>query len=52
MPEAVRSTLVALSLAFAAAGGYYRIQSQRSDERLDRTKEGWSILITVQLLAR
>ncbi len=49
MPEAVRATLIALSLTFVAVGGYYRIQSQRSGERLDRTKEGWPILIGIRL---
>src|SRR5436305_5658560 len=50
MPEAVRFTLIALSLAFIAVGGYHRVQSQRSGERLDRTKEGWPILIGIRLL--
>jgi len=50
MPAAVRLTLIALSLAFIAVGGYYRVQSQRSGERLDRTKEGWPILIGIRLL--
>ncbi len=50
MPEAVRFTLIALSLTFFAVGGYYRVQSQRSGERLDRTKEGWPILIGIRLL--
>src|SRR4051812_29329129 len=50
MPAAVRLTLIALSLTFVAVGGYHRIQSQRSGERLDRTKEGWPILIGIRLL--
>jgi protein-S-isoprenylcysteine O-methyltransferase Ste14 len=50
MPEAVRLTLIVLSLTFVAVGGYYRIQSQRSGEPLDRTKEGWPILISIRLL--
>src|SRR4051812_47641296 len=49
MPEAIRSTLIALSLTFVLVGGYYRVQSQRSGERLDRTKEGWPILIGLRL---
>ena len=49
MPDTVRFTLIALSLAFVLAGGYYRMQSQRSGERLDRTKEGWPILIGLRL---
>lgn len=40
-----------ISVAFMVVGGYYRIQSQRSGERLDRTKEGWPILIGVRLMA-
>ncbi len=43
-------TLIALSLTFISVGGYYRVQSQRSGERLDRTKEGWPILIGIRLL--
>jgi Phospholipid methyltransferase len=50
MPAAVRLTLIVLSLAFMAVGGYHRVQSQRSGERLDRTKEGWPILIGIRLL--
>jgi protein-S-isoprenylcysteine O-methyltransferase Ste14 len=50
MPESVRVALIALSLTFIAVGGYYRIRSQQSGERLDRTKEGWPILIGIRLL--
>ena len=50
MSEAVRFTLIAISLPFIAVGGYHRIQSQRSGERLNRTKEGWPIFIGVRLL--
>jgi protein-S-isoprenylcysteine O-methyltransferase Ste14 len=49
MPHEVRLTLTVLGLIFLVAGGYYRIQSQRSGERLDRTKEGWPILIGIRL---
>jgi protein-S-isoprenylcysteine O-methyltransferase Ste14 len=49
MTESVRLTLIAFSVIFVAVGGYYRIQSQRSGERLDRTKEGWPILIGLRL---
>jgi protein-S-isoprenylcysteine O-methyltransferase Ste14 len=49
MPEAIRATLITFAIAFLAVGGYYRIQSQRSGERLDRTKEGWPILIGIRL---
>jgi protein-S-isoprenylcysteine O-methyltransferase Ste14 len=51
MPEAVRFSLIVISLIFVAGGGYYRIQSQRSGERLDRTKEGWPILIGIRLVS-
>jgi protein-S-isoprenylcysteine O-methyltransferase Ste14 len=50
MPEAVRVALIALSLTFVVVGGYYRIRSQQSGERLDRTKEGWPILIGIRLV--
>jgi protein-S-isoprenylcysteine O-methyltransferase Ste14 len=50
MPEAVRFALIACSLTFIAVGAYYRIRSQQSGERLDRTKEGWPILIGIRLL--
>jgi protein-S-isoprenylcysteine O-methyltransferase Ste14 len=49
MPEPVRASVIALLLTFVAVGGYYRIQSQRSGERLDRTQEGWPLLIGVRL---
>src|SRR3954452_21457921 len=49
MPETVRTTVIALLLTFVIVGGYYRIQSQRSGERLDRTKEGWPLLLGVRL---
>jgi protein-S-isoprenylcysteine O-methyltransferase Ste14 len=50
MPEGVRVAVIAFSLIFVAVGGYHRIKSQRSGERLDRTKEGWPILIGIRLL--
>jgi protein-S-isoprenylcysteine O-methyltransferase Ste14 len=50
MPEAIRFTLSALSLTFVAVGVYHRVQSLRSGERLDRTREGWAILIAIRLL--
>jgi protein-S-isoprenylcysteine O-methyltransferase Ste14 len=51
MSAAVRLALIVLSLTFLAVGGYHRIQSQRSGERLDRTKEGWPMLIGIRLMA-
>jgi protein-S-isoprenylcysteine O-methyltransferase Ste14 len=50
MPVTVRFALIAISFPFIAVGGYYRFRSQRSGERLDRTKEGWPILIGIRLL--
>ncbi|HXJ41011.1 MAG TPA: isoprenylcysteine carboxylmethyltransferase family protein [Bryobacteraceae bacterium] len=50
MPESVRFTLITLGVVFLAVGLYHRVQSQRSGERLDRTKEGWPIMIGVRLL--
>ena len=50
MPEAVRIALITLGLAFVAVGAYHRIRSQQSRERLDRTKEGWPILIGIRLV--
>lgn len=50
MPDTVRWTLITIGLTFLVVGGYHRIQSQRSGERLDRTKEGWPILIGIRLL--
>ncbi|MFL6351691.1 MAG: methyltransferase family protein [Bryobacteraceae bacterium] len=50
MPEAVRVALIFCSLTFVAVGSYYRIRSQQSGERLDRSKEGWPILIGIRLL--
>jgi protein-S-isoprenylcysteine O-methyltransferase Ste14 len=46
---AVHLSLIAIGLIFFAVGGYHRIQSQRSGESLDRTKEGWPILIGIRL---
>jgi len=50
MPETVRISLLVIGFVFLSVGGYYRIQSQRSGERLDRTKEGWPILIGIRFL--
>jgi protein-S-isoprenylcysteine O-methyltransferase Ste14 len=49
MSEAVRLTVIALSLIFVLIGGYYRLQSQRSGESLDRTREGWPLLIGIRV---
>ncbi len=50
MPLAIRACLIALSLTFFVMGGYYRVQSQRGRERLDRRKEGWPLLIGIRLM--
>ncbi|HEY1216634.1 MAG TPA: methyltransferase, partial [Bryobacteraceae bacterium] len=50
MLEAVRVTVIVCLLTFVALGSYYRVQSQRSREPLDRTREGWPILIGVRAL--
>ena len=49
MPDAVRSALIVLSLIFLPVGMYHRIRAAQSKERLDRTKEGWPIMIGVRL---
>ena len=48
MPESIRFTLIALSGIFLVVGGYYRIRSKRPGERLDRSKEGWPLLIGIR----
>ncbi len=49
MPVAVRFALIVVSLPFLAIGLYYRIRAAKSGDRLDRTKEGWPILIGLRL---
>lgn len=49
MPPGIRSILIALSLTFLAVGIYHRIRAARSGDKLDRTKEGWPILIGMRL---
>jgi protein-S-isoprenylcysteine O-methyltransferase Ste14 len=49
MPADVRSVLISLSLIFFAVGIYHRIRSAKSGDRLDRTKEGWPILIGLRV---
>jgi protein-S-isoprenylcysteine O-methyltransferase Ste14 len=45
----MHSALLALSVIFFVVALYHRIQSQRSGESLDRTREGWPILIGIRL---
>ena len=48
MSEEVRVAVIALSLVFLVVGGGYRVRSQRSGESLDRTREGWPLLIGIR----
>lgn len=45
----VRTALIIITIAFFIVGGYYRIRSMRSGEKLDRTKEGLPIMIGLRL---
>ena len=49
MSEDVRRVVIALGVAFVAVGGYYRIQSQRGGEPLNRRLEGVPLLIGIRL---
>ena len=49
MPPTVRSVLMALGIIFLAVGIYHRIRAARTGEKLDRSKEGWPILIGMRL---
>ena len=49
MGAAVRTALIALGLILLAVGIYHRIRAAQSGDRLDRTKEGWAILIGTRL---
>jgi protein-S-isoprenylcysteine O-methyltransferase Ste14 len=49
MPDAVRLAIIVIASTFLPVGGYYRIRSLRGGERLDRTREGWPILIGIRL---
>ncbi len=48
--SSIRAAIVGLSFVLFVVGLYHRIQSQRTGEKLDRTKEGWPILIALRLL--
>lgn len=50
MPESIRASLIALSLIFFVTDVYHRIQSQRSGEALDRTREGVPLMLGIRLL--
>lgn len=49
MSGLLRSSVIVLLLTLVVVGAYYRIRSQRSREQLDRTKEGWPLLISIRL---
>ena len=49
MSQEVRLAVVAISLVFLLVGGGYRVRSQLSGESLDRTKEGWPLLIGIRV---
>ena len=49
MPSEVRSALIGLGILFLAVGIYHRVRSVMSGERLDRTKEGWPLMIGIRL---
>lgn len=49
MSPAVRLALIALSLSIVAVGLYHRLRAAKSADKLDRTKEGWPILIGLRL---
>lgn len=46
----MRFSLIAISAVLVVCGAYYRIQSQGGGEWLDRTEEGWPILIGLRLM--
>src|SRR5579862_2705609 len=49
MPAVSRSVLITLSLTIVVVAAYHRISAARSGEKLDRTREGWPILIGLRL---
>jgi protein-S-isoprenylcysteine O-methyltransferase Ste14 len=49
MPPAVRHTLILIGLTFFPVAIYHRLRAARSGEKIDRTKEGWPILIGLRL---
>jgi protein-S-isoprenylcysteine O-methyltransferase Ste14 len=49
MPSDVRSALIGLGILFLAVAIYHRIRSVMSGDRLDRTKEGWPLMIGIRL---
>ena len=49
MSEEVRLTSSHSASSSLLVGGCYRVQSQRSGESLDRTREGWPLLIGIRV---
>jgi protein-S-isoprenylcysteine O-methyltransferase Ste14 len=49
MPDAVHIAVIVIASTFLAVAAYHRTRSLRGGERLDRTKEGWPILIGIRL---
>ncbi len=47
----LRHAVMALLLIMMAVGAYHRIRSQMSGESLDRTREGWPLLLGIRLVA-
>jgi protein-S-isoprenylcysteine O-methyltransferase Ste14 len=50
MPQHIHSITTCLIAVLAAVGAYHRIQSSRTREPLDRSREGWPLLIAIRLL--
>ena len=49
-PRDIRTALLVISAVLFLFGIVHRIRSQRSGESLDRTQEGWPILIGIRLI--
>jgi protein-S-isoprenylcysteine O-methyltransferase Ste14 len=47
--QAYRLTVLAGLLSFAPVGIHFRLRSARTREPLDRTREGWALLISLRL---
>lgn len=54
MPDSetnLRHAVIALMVVMMVIGAYHRIRSQMSGESLDRTREGWPLLLGIRLAA-
>lgn len=47
----LRHAAIALMVIMMVIGAYHRIRSQMSGESLDRTREGWPLLLGIRLVA-